>query len=951
MVQAAKADPLTGLGSFGQALRYARKRARLTQRELAIAVGYSEAQISYLEHDQRLPDVQTVAALFLPVLELHDAPELAARLIELAAAARSESAAGTRVAVTHTVKRHAATSEGDTSRSAQRSRMRHLPAVLTSLVGREDVLVAIRRHLLDSAHRLLTLTGPPGMGKTSLAVQTAHDLAAAFADGVAFAALAPLGDARLVTSAVAQVLEVPEEGELPLETTVQNTLRDKHLLLVLDNFEHVMASAPLVTSLLAAPHVRILVTSREPLRLAGEQEYAIPPRALPDPNFQLPVSTPQRPTPNAQPPTPNPQPPTPSPQPPPAIQLFVARAQAVRPTFELTTENAAAVAQLCVRLDGVPLAIELAAARIKVLTPQGMLARLGAPLDFLNAGARRDAPAHQRTLRDAIAWSYNLLDADEQTLYRQLAVFAGGWTLEAAEAIAVTESMLVLDGLASLVDKNLVRQFEIGDEPRFTMLEMIREYARERLVAQAEVAAVNDRHVRYYVALAETAETALEGVAQKMWLDRLELEHDNLRAALAWVITNQDVQLALRLAGALGLFWFVHNHLAEGRRQLEIVLALPGVEHYPVLHAKALNAAARLAWMQDDPHTAQQLAEQSLALWRTQQDAQGIARALVTLGDVVRKAEADLEARVYYVEAIELLRSLGDRWALAQALRSLGSTYMGVDAVAAARPFCEESLALRRAVDDTWGVADSLDVLSSILLDLGELDQAQAMAAESLALRHALNDRRGVGYILSRLGLICTARHDMTGGTRYLSEALAIWQEIGNRRGVAIVLNQLGELARLAGDLEQARDYYERSLVIFQERHSSGGIATVQGNLAFLALRQGRVRDAITLFSDALDLWRVRETWGSLASCLIGLAASVLALGDTVGAVQVMAAAQHLAEVTQSHIDPADWHEFELARDVAYTQVDAATFNAAWTAGEAMTLDEALVVIGRHMVQ
>jgi predicted ATPase/class 3 adenylate cyclase len=454
-----------------------------------------------------------------------------------------------------------------------------LPMQPTPLLGRETDVARVYGLLRYPEPRLVTLTGPGGVGKTHLAFQVAAELLNDFPDGVYFINLAPISDPSLVATTIAQVLRIKDIGNQSLLERLRNYIRDKQLLLLLDNFEQVVAAAPLIGELLAAaPRLKVLITSREVLHLRGEKEYGVLPLALPDPKQVPTLGTLSQFA---------------------AVELFIARARDARPDFALTNDNASAVAEICQCLDGLPLAIELAAARVKLFAPEALQARLGQRLALLTGGAR-DLPARQQTLRNTIEWSYNLLEAGEQTLFRRLAVFVGGWLLEAVEAVCNVDrglTMDVVDGVAALLNKCLLRQEEgLGGEPRFTMLETIREYALERLEASGEAESVRRRHAAYYLTLAEAAEPLLHGAEQRRWLDRLETEYNDLRAAAAWCRAVPDgAEMGLCLAGALWWFWRAHARWPEGRRWLADALAHPAATWSSSARATALNRAGNLA--------------------------------------------------------------------------------------------------------------------------------------------------------------------------------------------------------------------------------------------------------------------------------------------------------------------------------------------------------------------
>jgi predicted ATPase/class 3 adenylate cyclase len=576
------------------------------------------------------------------------------------------------------------------------ARPHNLPISPTALLGREREVTEIRA-LLDQAARLVTLTGPGGTGKTRLSLQVAADLLDHFEDGAYFVELAPLSDPALVPSTIGQALGVRDAGGRPVLETLKAYLKSKSLLLVLDNFEQIVMAAPVVADLLAAsPGLRVLATSREPLRLRAEQEYAVPPLALPDARDPL---TPEALRGYA------------------AVALFVERAVAIRADFALTNENASAIAEICARLDGLPLAIELAAARVRLLTPRAMVARLERRLPLLTGGAR-DVPARQQTLRDTIAWSYDLLDDLERRLFRRLAVFVGGWSLEAADRVCGQDNHFgveILDGLDSLVSKSLVRQADdSGREPRFSMLETIREYARERLDASEEAPIVQHGHFRFLLDLARSGDAKLRGAEQGEWLARLEQEHDNFRAALDWSRTTATAgQAALELAATLAWFWFLRGHFGEGRRWLESALS-ENQEAPAPLRAKTLNGAGNLAWAQGDFERAELLHKEALGLFRESADIGGVAFTLGRLGQIP-------QSRGDYHRAAELF---------------------------------EESLSLFREVGDVWGIPSALYWLGSVTYAQGHTARAKALYEEGLSLYRTIGDRRGMAYQLRGLGRV-----------------------------------------------------------------------------------------------------------------------------------------------------------------------------------------------------
>jgi predicted ATPase/DNA-binding CsgD family transcriptional regulator len=637
-----------------------------------------------------------------------------------------------------------------------------LPIPLTLLVGREREVQAVLGLLDRPDLRLVTLTGPGGAGKTRLALDVSARLLNRFADGVYFVDLASLRDPALVPSTIARALGVHETGDEPLIASLQRHLNRQSVLLVLDNFEQLVGAAPTIASLLStSPRLKILVTSRAALRLSGEHELPVPPLALPDLR-QLPdvdALTGYE-----------------------AIALFVQRAQAVRPNFQLSAANAAAVAELCTRLDGLPLAIELAAARVKLLTPRALLARLGNRLALLTGGAR-DRPARQQTMRSTIDWSYELLAPEAQRLFTQLAVFVGGATLDAIETVCTNDdgtSADVLDGLSSLVDESLLRQTESDTgEPRFSMLETIREYASEHLDASESSDAVRERHAREYLGLVQAAEAGFKGPEQRVWLERFELEEDNVRAALRWAIDRQQAPLALQLGGLLGPFWQIRDRLTEGLLWLDQALALDSGAA-GALRARALTAAGGLAFLRGEQGRAATLQRESIDLWRQLGDTVGMAAALHNLARAVHyQAEFDEASRLYH-EALTLRRQVNDRLGLAATLNSLGVLMRDRADDVAAMALYQESLRLYRDLGDPWGQALLLNNMSRVTRDAGDLEQTRALCLESLDLFVGLGDKHGVTWVVSNLAIVAQRQGAFARSARLTGAMEAIRATLGS---------------------------------------------------------------------------------------------------------------------------------------------------------------------------
>jgi predicted ATPase/class 3 adenylate cyclase len=674
----------------------------------------------------------------------------------------------------------------------------NLPLQPTPLIGREKEVSEICQRLSHPEVRLLTLTGAGGTGKTRLGLQAAAELTQHFDDGVFFVSLAAIRDPQLVVGAVAGTLGVKEAGGQPLLQSLENYLHEKHILLMVDNFEQVLEAAPMVTELLSgAPNLKILVTSRIPLRLSGEHEYAVPPLALPDPERPPSVARLTHYE---------------------AVRLFVERARAAKADFSVTNDNAPAVAEICHRLDGLPLAIELAAARIKVLSPQKMLERLGNRLRLLTGGAR-DLPERQRTLRSTIEWSYGLLDKGEKVLFARLSVFAGGRTLEAIEAICDAEEDLpvdVLDGLSSLVDESLLKQEEgPNGEPRFVMLETIHEFAREKLGKSAEAEEIKRAHAEYFLTLGEEAHAELIGANQLQWLERLEAEHDNMRAALSWASERKDVEVALRLGGALWWFWTVRGYYSEGRRWLEEALAMEG-RVLPEVRAMALAGVGALAFDQGELDRANQAFEEGLEL-------------------LTHEAREASEAKLIL-------------------LASLGYEALDREEHGQATQLFEERLALSREMSNTWWLANSLSHLAVVTHSLGDYERASEFYEESMSLFRAQGDKYGLAHCLDSLAMMEYSQGDLVHAEMLTEEAVALLKELGAGGDAAMGLSNLGWMALLQDDLGRATDLYRECLSLSWDAGLNPIIQSALEGFACLAGAKGDAERAARLWGAAQAL-------------------------------------------------------------------------------------------------
>jgi predicted ATPase/DNA-binding CsgD family transcriptional regulator len=651
---------------------------------------------------------------------------------------------------------------GVVARSAPKA---HLPAPLTPLIGRERETAAAAALLLRPDVRLVTLTGPGGVGKTRLAIQIAAEVAQAFPDGVWFVPLDPLREPALVVPAVAQALGLREMGGRPLRERLGEHLRERRLLLVLDNFEHVMAAAPEIAALLTAcTSLALLITSRDVLHLSGEHSFPVPPLTLPNPSVVPPLADLLAFE---------------------AIRLFLARAEAVQPGFALTDANAGTLAAVCARLDGLPLAIELAAARVGHLPLAALLERLAGTVQHpvglrVLTGGARDLPARLRTMRDAIAWSYDLLSPEEQALFRRLAVFRGGFTLDAAEAVGVGigGDSEAFDLVASLADKSLLRREEREDVPRYRMLETVREYGLEQLAASDELAAARREHALHFLALAERAAPAWWGPAPGAWLDRLEAERDNLREALAWTRGEHATEFSCRLASALHWFWRSRGPVGEGRRWTEALLE-GTVEVAPTLRASLLFAAADLAMTQGEFAWAAELFEASIVLARELGDWPTLAHALGLRGaTAVYEGQLDL-GEEFVVQAVDVARAIGVPFWRAWGPTILASIARARGEHARATALLAESNSLCHAEHIAWPTALNLSVMGEIATDLGELDRAEALGREGLRVAWEIGERRYFAGALAGLARTVAARGDPERGARLYGAVDAVLEATG----------------------------------------------------------------------------------------------------------------------------------------------------------------------------
>lgn len=800
----------------------------------------------------------------------------------------------------------------------------NLPAQSTPLIGREVESEAVTQLLLRPEVRLLTLTGPGGTGKTRLGLQLATNALAAFDDGVFFVSLVPITEPALVLLTIAETLGVFLSPLRSLSESIIAHLVEKKLLLLLDNFEQVVAAAPGLAELLAAcPQLKILVTSRVVLRLTGEHEFAVQPLATPDPKQTLSLEALGHFA---------------------AIELFRQRAQSVQPNFTITHENAKAIAEICYRLDGLPLAIELAAARLKIFSPQAILARLEKRFELLKGGPR-DVPRHQ-TLRQAIAWSYDLLNHDEQMVFRRMAVFTGGCTLEAVEALchAMADlSISALDGVAALIDRSLLRQDQTEDnEPRFMMLETIREFALEALQASGEWEKVRRVHADFFVALAEKAGPELTGAKLKVWLTKLEREHDNFRAIFKWVAETGAAEDGLRLGSVIWRFWNVRGYLLEGREQLTTLLALPDAAERTTLRASVLNALAIITFQLSDYCGVRPFLYESLEIARELGDKRNIGLAISNLswtGSILGELKA---AQEWAEESLALYRELNDKRGISVAFNNLGWAMAFSGDFNLSQEFMEKSLRLRQEIADERGIGFAMMNLGWVEGMLGRFEKATTLMEEALQRLEALGDKQLIAFVKSWGGYMFVHQGNFARAQNLLEKSVLIMREIGSKLGLGLSSYSLGVIAHEQDDANLAGELLERSVMLFRESGFKWGVVRALYSLGHLALDGNGTTRAQICYQESLQQSQESNDRLGLANALIGFGRLSLAAGKLDRAARLLAAAEALHTITGAVMPVFQRSRFD--RDLAATcaGLDEQAFAAEYETGKKMTVEEAI---------
>ncbi len=802
-----------------------------------------------------------------------------------------------------------------------------LPPFFTSFVGRDQDVAAVCDLLKRPDVRLLTLSGPGGVGKTRLSVQVAAEMRPHFIDGACFVSLAAVTSSSLVIPTIAEALGIQEGGFLSLAEQVKAALRPKQFLLLLDNFEQVVDVPLFLEELLAAcPNLKVLVTSRATLHLPAEHDFSVSPLTLPD-LIQLPA--PETLLQYA------------------SVTLFVQRAQATQSTFQLTQSNASAIAEICVRLDGLPLAIELAAARVKLFSPKALLAYLPRRLELLKSELRT-LPERQQTLYNTIKWSYDLLNEQEQWFFRLLSVFVGGCTLEAVEIVCLHRSQKAIDVfslLASLLDKNLLQPVgQDESEPHYVLLESVREYGLDCLEKQGELAETQRAHAFYFLTFLERIGPALRSAQLATWLSVLERELENLRTALLWFVQQQETEQALCFCEIFGNFCGLRGYWTEERRWLKIVLDLPYLPAHTAIRARVLRRAGHLAYRLRELTVARALQEESVLVSREMGDHFNLAGALSNLGWVLYRQNDFVPADQALQECVVAARASGNKWSLANALESLARFLHQQGNTLQAYDLLQESVRLARELSDKESLVRILGTLLAVEISQGHIEQAAADAQESFELAYEVGTRPLIALAYENLADIARFRGNYELAAELCEERLAQARELGDRPTVAIKQRDLGEIALAQGNLPQATIFVQDSLRFFREQGDHPNIAAALGILADIKRTQGDLLQAVTLYKDALVLDKKVSNKRNIGKRLIGLANVALEQGQLEQATSLFAAA---SSCLQPHVDlhSTQRTDYEHALERLHAQLPDSTFQTAWSKGTTITLEHALTAL------
>lgn len=914
---------LPTFGTLGEMLKYLRHRAQLTQIELSIAVGYSESQISRLEQNKRLVDAEMLLAVFVPAFGLEGQPETVKQLLALAVAAQIPQ------------KQEGALPDPLLGRQRLDNQpLSNLPLRLTSFIGRQDAVATLQE--LIPATRLVTLTGVGGVGKTSLAMVVGSSLTPAFADGVWCVELAPLAEAHLVPQRIGSVFKLPDPHAFVDHKALTAYLQNRHLLLILDNCEHLIdACAEVVDGLLrTCPYLHIVTTSREALRVDGELEVPVSPLTTPREDSGSGARSTTQAFHGYE-----------------AVRLFVERARITQPAFVWNDQSAALVTALCIQLDGIPLAIELAASRLKGMTIQELSTRLGERFRLLRGGSRPALPRHQ-TLRAAVDWSYELLSEAERALLQRLSVFSGSWALDAVEAIAdvqlngATSIHDPVDLLLQLVNKSLVVAEPQGGETRYRLLETIRYYGAEKLQETGEVRPIQERHYRHYLALAEQSrDLTLIGQRSRLWQERMAREFDNLHAAFAWSREHRDGgECCLQLAVAMWHFWTSRGRFQEGQRWLEEALARGTAAPVP-LRATALWNLADLIASSASLARRRALAEESLTLCQQVDDRSGMAFCYLLLARITAEEDDFPRALEYHERALTLFRAVNWRLMIGVSLTDLADLRLQVGHAAEAVSLYEEYLAVAREPEGHLLVEYAL--VRDALASLFQIDavRGKSLFEQELASQRALGNEEALASLLHAYGsaLVFTAgAQEWTDGIQALSEALGLWRRLeikwSRAGGTARACLELTYAYIRKGELANALAHAREASQLYQGVGDTAGTASAQSALGWVALALGDLALAGASFRISLRL-SPDGSMNSVPGTLVGLAETVRRQGDLVRAGRLFgAAARFEHRLSLGHLAIETLAAIKASR----TYLDNPVFAAAWTEGEAMPLSEVI---------
>ncbi len=789
----------------------------------------------------------------------------------------------------------------------------NLPLQSTPFIGRERALAEIGTLVQEENVRLLTLTGTGGTGKTRLCLEVAGAVLERFPDGIWFVSLAALRAPDLVVSEITGAFHLAGIPGQDLLTTLTEYLRGREILLLLDNFEHLMEATGIVAHLLAGcPRLTIMITSRAPLHLSAEREYPVPLLDVPDPRHLPGLAALAQYD---------------------AVTLFLERAGAVKPDFKLNEENAPAIAEICHRLEGLPLALQLAAARVKLFSPQALLIRLDTRLQLLTGGAR-DLPGRQQTLRGTIAWSYDLLDATEGEFFRRACIFSGGFTPDAADTVCLEASSDVLDVITSLVDKSLLIVTYGDDDVRFSLLESIREFGLEQLVSRGEREDVALRHAAYFLDLAERAEPELLGSDQVAWMDRLEHEHDNVRAIFRWVEERHDAATGLRLGGALWRFWMTRGHVAEGQvwmeRLLEVVNDLPITAE---IRARAYYSAGVLAFGQSEFVVATRHLKQAQTLYREVGDKLGVATVLNASGVAFTEQGEYDRAREMIEESVSLYRELGDSFRIAKSLNNLANLTRYQGDSRRAQELYEESLNAYRAGGARHNEAGALNNLGQLAGEMGEYDRGEKLAQESLALYRELDDLRGAADALVNLGVFELNQGNLAPAAELIEEGIELYRSVGADGHYLFPLQNLGLIALHQGDHQRAEELSRLALGMGQAQGSKRGEAYALNNLGDIAIERQDAECAGELYAKSLSLNRAIGYPLGIAESLERLARASSLQSHSYNALRMYAEAAGLRAGMEIPVVPIDRDAYQRDLLALREALDEATYEEIWNTG------------------